>query len=105
MIRLLHGWPSPDIQLDNGVQLSVTGKSDADKQPAIHQREIATCFILGADKSCFGKLQHDLQDNFAHGTNQFPITLSTAYNLPLTMEAALDAASDTDALDNSGGHG
>ena len=46
-IGLLHGWPPPDIQLDDGVQPSAVGKSDADKQAAIHQREIATCFILG----------------------------------------------------------
>ena len=93
------------MQLDDGVQPSVTGKSDADKQAAIHQWEIATCFILGMDKSHFGKLQCDLQDNFAHGTNQFPTTLTTAYNLLLTTEATVGAASDMDALDDCGGHG
>ena len=90
--------------MDDGVWPSVTGKRDADKQAAIHQREIANCFILGADKSRFGKLQHDLQDNFARGTNQFPTTLTTAYILLLTMEAAIGAASDTDTLEDSGGH-
>ena len=104
-IGLIHGWPSPDIQLDDGVQPSVTGKSDADKQATIHQWEIATCFILGADKSHFGKLQRDLQDNFARRTNQFPTTLTTAYNLLLTMEAALGTTPDTDVPDDNGGHG
>ena len=80
------------------------GKSDADKQAAIHQWEIATCFILGADKSHFGKLQRDLQDNFACGTNQFPITLTAAYNLVLTTEAAIGAALDMDTPDDGGGH-
>ena len=80
------------------------GKSDANKQAAIHQWEIGTCFILGADKSHFGKLQCDLQDNFACGTNQFPTTLTAAYNLLLTTEAAIGAASDMDTLDDSGGH-
>ena len=81
------------------------GKSNADKQAAIHQRQITTCFILGVDKSCFGKLQRDLQDNFACGTNQFPTTLTAAYNLLLTMEAAIGATLDTDTPDDSSGHG
>ena len=105
MIGLLHGWPPPDIHLDNGVWPSVMGRGDADKQAAIHQREITTCFILGADKGRFGKLQCDLQDIFARGTNQFPTTLTAAYNLLLTTEAAIGAASDTDTPDDSGGHG
>ena len=87
-IGLLHGWPLPDIHLDDGVQPSAVGKDNAAIQAAIHQREIATCFVLGADKSCFGKLQRDLQDNFA-----------------LTTEATFVAASDTDTHDDSGSHG
>ena len=102
---MLHGWPPPDLQLDDGVQFSAAGKSDADTQAAIHQREIATCFILSADRAHFGKLQHDLQDNFARGTNQFPTTLTSAYNLLLTTEAALGTATNTDTLDEHGGHG
>ena len=104
-IGLLHGWPLPDIRLDDGVQPSAAGKDDVATQTAIHQREIATCFVLGADKGRFGKLQRDLQDNFARGTNQFPTTLTTAYNLLLTTEATLVAASDTDTPDDSGNHG
>ena len=104
-IGLLHGWPPPDTQLDDGVQPGVVGKSDADKQAAIHQREIATCFLLGADKARFGKLQRDLQDNFARGTNQFPTTLTSAYNLLLTTEAANGTVGDTESQDDGGGHG
>ena len=105
MIGLLHGWPPLDIHLDDGVWPSVTGRGNADKQAAIHQRKIATCFILGVDKGHFGKLQRDLQDNFAHGMNQFPTTLTAAYNLLLTTETTIGATSDTDTPDNSGGHG
>ena len=104
-IGLLHGSPLPDIRLDDGVQPSATGKDDAAIQAAIHQREIATCFVLGADKGRFGKLQRDLQDNFARGTNQFPTTLTAAYNLLLTTEATFVAASDMDTHDDSGSHG
>ena len=104
-IGLLHGWPPPDLQLDDGVQPSAAGKSDADTEAAIHQCEIATCFILSADRARFGKLQRDLQDNFARGTNQFPTTLTSAYNLLLTTEATLGTATDTDTLDEHGGHG
>ena len=103
-IGLLHGWPPPDIQLDDGVQPGVIGKSDDDKQTAIHQRKIATCFILGADRARFGKLQRDLQDIFAHGTNQFPTTLTSAYNLLPTTEAANGTVMDTEFQDHSGGH-
>ena len=45
-IGLLCGWPLPDFGLDNGVQPSAAGKDDAAIQVAIHQREIATCFVL-----------------------------------------------------------
>ena len=104
-IGLLHGWPPPDLQLDDGVQPSAAGKSDANTQAAIHQCKISTSFILSADRARFGKLQHDLQDNFARGTNQFPTTLTSTYNLLLTTEAALGTTTDTDTLDEHGGHG
>ena len=104
-IGLLHGWPLLDIRLDDGVQPSAAGKDDAAIQVAIHQQEIATCFILGADKGHFGKLQRDLQDNFARGTNQFHMTLTAAYNLLLTMEATFVATSDMDTHEDSGSHG
>ena len=91
--------------MDAGVQPGVTGESDADTQAAIHQREVATYFILGADKNRFGKLQCDLQDNFARGTNQFPMTLTAAYNLLLTTEAAISTTLDVDAPDDNGGLG
>ena len=38
-IGLLHGWPLPDICLDDGVQPSAAGKDDTAIQVAIHQRE------------------------------------------------------------------
>ena len=91
--------------MDAGVQPGVTGESDADTQAAIHQREVATYFILGADKNRFGKLQRDLLDNFASRTNQFPTTLTAAYNLLLTTEAAISTTLDVDAPDDNGGPG
>ena len=60
-------------------------------------------FILGADRNHFGKLQHDLQDNFARGTNQFPTTLTAAYNLLLTTDAVNNATFDVE--DDNGGAG
>ena len=102
-IGLLHGWPPPSLELDAGVQPGATGEGDIDLQTAVHQREVATYFILGADKHRFGKLQRDLQDNFARGTNQFPTTLTATNNLLLTTDAAINASSDVDALDNNGG--
>ena len=102
-IGLLHGWPPPNLELDAGVHPRVMGESDAEVQAAVHQREVATYFILGADRQCFGKLQRDLQDNFARGTIQFPTTLTAAYNLLLTTDAAINASSDVDALDDNVG--
>ena len=102
-IGLLHGWPPPNLELDAGVQPGATGESNAEVQAAVHQREVATYFILGADKHRFGKLQHDLQDNFARGTNQFPTTLTAAYNLLLTTDVTINASLDVDALDDNGG--
>ena len=102
-IGLLHGWPPPSLELDTGVQPGATGENDMELKAAVHQREVATYFILGADKHRFGKLQRDLQDNFARGTNQFPTTLTAAYNLLLTTDAAANISTDTDALDDVGG--
>ena len=104
-IGLLHGWPPLDLELDPGLQPGVAGESDTDVQAAIHQREVATYFILGADRNHFGKLQRDLQDNYARGTNQFPNTLTAAYNLLLTTDVANNATSDVEALDDNGGAG
>ena len=91
--------------MDTGLQPGVTGESDTNAQAAIHQREVATYFILGADRNRFGKLQHDLQDNFTRGTNQFPTTVTAAYNLLLTTDAANNATFDVEALDDNGGAG
>ena len=102
-IGLLHRWPPPNLELDAGVQPGVMGESDAEVQAAVHQREVATYFILGAGKQRFGKLQRDLQDNFSRGTNQFPTTLTAAYNLLLTTDVAINASSDVDALDDNAG--
>ena len=102
-IGLLHGWPPPDLELDAGVQPGVAGESDDDAQAAIHQREVATYFILGADKNHFGKPQRNLQDNFTRGTNQFPTMLTAAYNLLLTTDAAINATFNVEALDDNGG--
>ena len=71
-IGLLHGWPPPSLELDAGVQPGATGESDAEIQAAVHQWEVATYFILGADKHRFGKLQRDLQDNFAEEQTSSP---------------------------------
>ena len=40
-IGLLHGWPLPDICLDDGVQPSAAGKNDAAIQAAIHNRNMS----------------------------------------------------------------
>ena len=91
--------------MDAGLQPGVVDESDTDVQAAIHQREVTTYFILGADRNRFGKLQRNLQDNYARGTNQFPSTLTDAYSLLLTTDAANNATSDAEALDDSGGTG
>ena len=91
--------------MDAGLQPGVTGESDTDTQAAIHQREVAMYFILGAYRNRFGNLERDLQDNFARGSNQFPTTLTAAYNLLLTTDAANNAIFDVEALDDNGGAG
>ena len=71
-IGLLHGWPPPDLELDVGVQPGVTDESDADTQAAIHQREVATYFVLGADKHRLGSCSATCRTTSPEGQTSSP---------------------------------
>lgn len=44
-------------------------------------RFLECAFILGSDKTRYGKLIKDLENNFVQGTNNYPSTLQGAYSL------------------------
>jgi hypothetical protein len=47
----------------------------------VKDKYLATAFILGADRVRFGKLIEDMQNGYLHGRNDYPVTLTAAYNL------------------------
>ena len=47
----------------------------------VRERSLATAFILSADRSRFGKLIEDMENNFLQGINKYPITLAAAHHL------------------------
>ena len=44
-------------------------------------RYLAVAFLLGADRSRYGRLIEDLENDFLQGRNNFPTTLTGAYSL------------------------
>ena len=44
-------------------------------------RSIAMAFLLGCDRSRYGRLIEDLENNFLQGRNHYPTTVAAAYNL------------------------
>jgi hypothetical protein len=47
----------------------------------VRERSLATAFILSADRSRFGKLIEDMENNFLQGINKYPTTLAAARHL------------------------
>ena len=55
--------------------------------PTKHLRiELAAALILNADNKHFGGLKSDLKTNYARRTDQWPKTLTAAYNLLVMQE-------------------
>jgi hypothetical protein len=42
---------------------------------------MACAFILGVDKTCYGKLMEDLENAYTQGDDEFPKTMTDTYNL------------------------
>lgn len=45
------------------------------------ERYLATAFILGADRSRYGRLIEEMENSFIKGKDEYPTTLTDAYNL------------------------
>jgi hypothetical protein len=45
------------------------------------EQVLACAFLLGINKSQYGKLVKDLENDYTQGTNNYPSTLQQAYSL------------------------
>ena len=77
-------WALPPT--DQDPDADVVGSTDEETQRNIRERELAAALILNADNKRFGGLKSDLKTNYARGTDQWPKTLTAAYNLLVMQE-------------------
>ena len=64
-----------------GVTLT-TGSSVPDSiKTSARNRYLAFAFLRGADRVRYGRLQTDLENQYTRGNDQYPIDITSAYNL------------------------
>ena len=64
----------------------VIGRDDNETQRNLRERALAVALIKNSDNHRFANLKDDLKTNYARGTDQWPKTLTGAYNLLVTHE-------------------
>jgi hypothetical protein len=64
--------------LDN---TQATNKQVEDATGIVKERYLAVAFLRASDKVRFGKLLEDLENNYTKGGNNYPTTVTSAYNL------------------------
>ena len=77
-----------NIGVDPGIELLVATElkknvgllTNAEKKDA-QDRYLAVAFLLGSDRSRYGKLIENLENEFLQGRNNYPKTVTSAYNL------------------------
>jgi hypothetical protein len=67
-----------DVDVEVGLTTEV-GKVVAHTEAK--EKYLAVAFLSASDKSRYGKLFEDLENDFTKGTNNYPKTLTSAYNL------------------------
>jgi hypothetical protein len=55
--------------------------SIADAEQLAKEKYLACAFILGADKTRYGRLLEDLENSFTQGSDKFPKNMTDAYNV------------------------
>jgi hypothetical protein len=58
---------------------SATMMIDAEK--LAKEKYLACAFVMGADKTRYGRLMEDLENSFTQGSDKYPKTMGEAYNL------------------------
>ena len=64
----------------------VIGRDDDETRRNLRERALAVALIKNSDNHRFAKLKDDLRTNYARGTDQWPKTLTGAYNMLVTHE-------------------
>lgn len=113
-----------DIGIDRSLVDEMLGGRDrsiasteiiVDAELQAKEKYLACAFVLGADKSRYGRLIEDLENLYTQGTDKFPKSMTDAYNLlvnwkqnPLNYMRVVDSVSDgamfvTDGMQSSKG--
>jgi hypothetical protein len=79
-----------DIGTDRSLVTEMLGGRDrviasdeviADAERLAKEKYLACAFILGADKTRYGRLLEDLENSFTQGSDKFPKNMTDAYNI------------------------
>ena len=68
----------PSIEASVAINTQLT---DAETKKTAQEQYLAVAFLLGADRSKFGRLLENLENDFLQGQNNYPKTITGAYNL------------------------
>jgi Zinc knuckle len=70
------------VAKDEGINMENSTRADVAQVTKTSQNKyLAVTFILGSDRTRFGKMIEDMENGYLQGHNNFPATLSSAYNL------------------------
>ena len=59
--------------------MSETNKKEVEKEA--QGRYLAVAFVLGGDRQRYGRLIENMENDYLQGQNNYPSTITTAYNL------------------------
>jgi hypothetical protein len=65
-----------NIDLENASEVQIIAATVVARDKCI-----AVAYLSGADKTRYGRLVEDLENNFTKGNNNYPETLTAAYNM------------------------
>jgi hypothetical protein len=72
-----------DSELDAAgtTRATATAVELQDAENAARERVLACAFLVGSDRTRYGKLLEDLENSYTQGSNNYPATLQSAYSL------------------------
>ena len=69
------------LKLGNLTRATASAADLDQAMQAAREMYLASAFIMGADRSRFGKLIEDLENNYTMSSNRWPTTMTNAYHL------------------------
>ena len=78
----LHEAVLTEVAAEEGIDLNTITNAQRDTiTKKAKDRYLAMCFILGADRTRYGRLIENMENSFLQGQDTYPKTVNNAYNL------------------------